>query len=128
MPFDLALRHHALGGLTGQRGGEVSCGSGAKQQRAWTADASSMAAVRAARGSWFAGDVLQPKVQVLDQWPTSLLTNTLTHIGRLTADVGLELVELCDARQHRVLQDKLQLIEVELLRTRTVAVAQQTLD
>jgi hypothetical protein len=39
-------------------------------------------------------------MQVLDQWSTSELTNGLTQIGRLAADVSLDLVELGDARQH----------------------------
>jgi hypothetical protein len=44
--------------------------------------------------------VLQPKVQVLDQRPTSQLTNALTHIRRLAADPGLDLVEFGNACQY----------------------------
>ena len=40
--------------------------------------------------------LLQPTLQVLDQRPTSFLTDGPTHIRRLAADLGLDLIELGD--------------------------------
>jgi len=39
-------------------------------------------------------------VQILHHRSTSQLVNGLTHIRRLTADLGLDLVAPGDARQH----------------------------
>ena len=44
--------------------------------------------------------LLQPALQVLDQRPTSPLTNGLPDIWRLAADLGLDLIELGDACQY----------------------------
>ena len=44
--------------------------------------------------------LLQPTPQVLDQRPTSFLTDGPTHIRRLAADLGLDLIELGDAGRH----------------------------
>lgn len=44
--------------------------------------------------------VLQPGMQGLNNGPTSLLARLLAVLGRLAADVGLDLVELADAHQH----------------------------
>jgi hypothetical protein len=54
--------------------------------------------VRPTRHAWQV--VFQPVVQILDQRSTSQLTNGLTHIGWLAADVSLDLIELGDACQH----------------------------
>ena len=51
--------------------------------------------IRPTRHAWQV--VFQPVVQVLDQRSTSQLTDGLTHIGWLAADVSLDLIELGDA-------------------------------
>jgi len=44
--------------------------------------------------------LLDPDPQRLDQWPTSSATNGSTHIRRLAADLGFDLIKLGDPCQH----------------------------
>ncbi len=44
--------------------------------------------------------LLQPTMQGIDDRPTSLVAHALSVLGGMTADLGLDCIQLADARQH----------------------------